>query len=208
VVREGVLVVFAEVGFDDFGVGLDFGGGAFGDLHTVVEDGDALADAHDDFHRVLHEEDGEVELFLDLLDQADEFDFLGRVHAGGGFVEQEEFRFRREAADDFEAALFAVGQALRGGVAEAAEVENIEELFGALRDRGFVGAEGAEADERLDRGGLAVEIAGDADVVEDGEGAEEADVLERARDAKLDDLVDAEAGDRRPLKDTVPSVGW
>ena len=169
VMDEGVLVVFAEVGFDDFRVGLDLGGSALGDLHAVIEDGDTLADAHDDLHRVFDEEDGQGELFLDLLNEADEFDFFGRVHAGGGFVEEEELRLRREAADDFEAALFAVRETLGGGVAETAEIKNIEELLGAFCDRGFVGAEGTQADERLDRGGCAVEIAGDADVVENGE---------------------------------------
>ena len=169
VMDEGVLVVFAEVGFDDFRVGLDLGGSALGDLHAVIEDGDTLADAHDDLHRVFDEEDGQGELFLDLLNEADEFDFFGRVHAGGGFVEEEKFGFRGEAANDFEAALFAVGKALGGGVAETAEVKNIEELFGALGDRSFVGAEGTEANERVRSVGGAVEIAGDADVVENGE---------------------------------------
>ena len=193
-------MVFAEVGFDDLRIGLDFGGRALGDLHAVIEDGDALAHAHDDFHRVLHEEDGEVELFLDLLDEADELHFLGRVHAGGGLVEEEQLRLGREAADDFEPALFAIGKALRGGVAEAAEIKNIKELLGAFGDRGFVGAEGTEADERLDRGGRAVEIAGDADVVEDGEGAEEANVLKRAGDAELDDLIDTQSGNGAAVK--------
>ncbi len=43
--------------------------------------------------------------------------------------------------------------------------------------------------------GGAVEVAGDADVIEDGERTEEADVLKGAGDAELDDFVDAEAGD-------------
>ena len=50
---------------------------------------------------------------------------------------------RGEAADDFEPALFAVGQALGRGVAETAEVENFEQFLDALRDRGFVARESA-----------------------------------------------------------------
>src|SRR5690606_36053756 len=131
-----------------------------------------------DLHRVFDEEDGKFEFLLDALNQADEVGFFRRVHAGGGFVEEEEFRLGGEAADDFEAALFAVGKTFRGGVAETAEVENFEQLLGAAGDGGFVALEAAETDQRLDRRGGAVEVAGDADVVEDGERAEEADVLE------------------------------
>jgi hypothetical protein len=76
-----------------------------------------------------------------------------------------------------------------------------------LRDGGFVALEGAEADQGVDGGGLAVEVAGDADVVEDRERAEEADVLEGAGDAALDDLVDAQAGQRWPSKWTEPGRG-
>ncbi len=54
-------------------------------------------------------------------------------------------------------------------------------------------AKRAEPDERLQRAGVAVEIAGDADVVENRERAEKPDVLKRAGDAELDDLVDAQA---------------
>ena len=37
-------MVFAKIRLDDLRVGLDFRRVALGDLHTVVEDGDALAD--------------------------------------------------------------------------------------------------------------------------------------------------------------------
>jgi hypothetical protein len=46
----------------------------------------------------------------------------------------------------------------------------------------------------------AVEVAGDADVVEDGQRTEEADVLKRARDAERDDFVDAQAGEVAAVK--------
>ena len=48
----------AEVGLDDGGVFADFFWGAGGDGFAVVEDEDALADAHDDFHVVLDEGEG------------------------------------------------------------------------------------------------------------------------------------------------------
>ena len=47
----------AQVGFDDALVALDLGWRALGDALTVVEDGDALGDAHHHAHLVLDEED-------------------------------------------------------------------------------------------------------------------------------------------------------
>src|SRR5277367_329933 len=81
VVSDGGLVVFAEVGFDDLGVVLDRGRRAFGDFHAVVEHGDAFAHAHDHAHRMLDEEDGELELFAHARDEFHELGFFGRVHA-------------------------------------------------------------------------------------------------------------------------------
>ena len=52
----------AEVGLDDPGIGADLGGRALGDLLAVVEDRDPVADAHDDPHVVLDEQDREAEV--------------------------------------------------------------------------------------------------------------------------------------------------
>jgi hypothetical protein len=189
-------VLLAEVGLDDLGIGLNGGGRAFGDLHAIIEDGDARADTHDDLHRVFHEEDGEAELFLDLLDQADELDLLGRIHAGGGFVEQEELRLGGQAADDLKPALFTVGETLGVVIAEAAEVEYLQQLLDAPGDGGFVGPEGPETKEGVNGRGPAMQVAGHPDIIKDGERTEEADVLEGAGDAALDNLVDPQPGQR------------
>ena len=100
-----------------FGLALDFRRRAFGDLSCRNRARDALADAHDDFHVVLDEQHGDAEFFLGEPDQLHQFDLLRRVHAGGGFVEQQQLRPRGEGADDFEPALVAVGQALARQVA-------------------------------------------------------------------------------------------
>ena len=97
-----------------FGIVPDLIRGPFGDLLAVVEHGNALADAHDDLHVVLDEQNGEAEFLLREPDQLHQLAFLRRVHAGGGFVEQEQLRPRRQGADDFEAALVAVGQGTAG----------------------------------------------------------------------------------------------
>src|ERR1700722_15154696 len=106
---------FAEIGFDDLGIVLDRSRRPFGDFHAVIEHGDAFAHTHYNAHRMLDEEDGELELFAHARDEFYEVGFFGRVHAGSRFVEQQQAWLGGEAADDFEAALLAVGGGLGGG---------------------------------------------------------------------------------------------
>ena len=88
-------------------------GVAFGDALAVVEDGDAVADPHDDAHVVLDEEDREAELVAELRDQARHLGGLVGVHAGRRLVEEQELRLARERARDLEAPLVAVREVAR-----------------------------------------------------------------------------------------------
>src|SRR5204862_3547574 len=51
----------AKISLDDGGVFADFFWGAGGDSFAVIENEDALADAHDDLHVVLDEQNGKAE---------------------------------------------------------------------------------------------------------------------------------------------------
>ena len=137
---------------------------------------------------MFDEPDADVELFADEADEVHQFDFFLGVHAGGGFVEEEDLGLGGEGAGDFEAALLAVGEVAGELVGAGFEAEGFEEDVGG----GFVlvvfelvvwgaedGAEEAVGD------GL---VESDEDVFEDGEAAEEADVLEGAGDAGAVDL--------------------
>jgi hypothetical protein len=159
-------VIRAEVGFDHGGVLTDGFRRALGDFFTVVEHSDPLADTHHDAHGVFNEKDGEIELAVDALDEGYELDFLLWIQTGGGFVEQEQARAGGEGAHDFEAALFAVGQAAGGGVAEAGQVEEREQLIGAGGDGGLALAKSAEAKQSVERGGSAVKVARGPDMIE------------------------------------------
>ena len=161
--------LLAEIGFDDFGVGTDFFGGAFGDFDAVVQDDDATADSHDDLHVVLDQEDGEFEFLFDEFDEFHEVDFFGWVHAGGRFVKQKEFGARGEGADDFKAALTAVRKAAGGGVAGILELEDFEEFHDACFDFVFFAGKRAAAPDGVADSLKEVEVEGDADVVEDAE---------------------------------------
>jgi hypothetical protein len=57
----------AEVGFADHLRRADYGGRASEDLPTKVDDVDVLAQAHDQRHVVLHEQDADASLVDDAL---------------------------------------------------------------------------------------------------------------------------------------------
>jgi len=187
-------MIFAEVSFDDFRVVLNRRRRAFGDLQAVVEDGDALAHAHDHAHRMFHQQEREFELAVNTLDKLNEFNFLRGVHARGRFIQEEQARLGRERAHDFEAALFAVRQAFRRRVAESAKIENLKQLFRLPGDRRFFGMKTLEPDQRLPRARGAVEIRGGADIVEHAETAKETDVLKGAGNPARGNLAGAQTG--------------
>ena len=94
------------------------------------------ADAHDDFHVVFDEENGQAEaLHVELSDHVHEFAFFGGVHAGGGFVEQQHLGAGGQGAGDFEAALVAIGERLARSLARWAEVEEVEVTHGVAAAR-------------------------------------------------------------------------
>ena len=100
-----VADVLSEVGFDDPRVVADGVRIALGDELAVFQHPDVLAHAHDHFHVVLDEQDGQVELVADMPDEAHEFGAFLRVHPGGGLVEEQEVRAGRQGAGDFKAPL-------------------------------------------------------------------------------------------------------
>ena len=63
-----------------------------------------------------------------------------RVHAGGRFVEREQFGLGRERPRDLEAPLIAVGQVTCERVGALRDPDVLEQLVGALLDRRFLGA--------------------------------------------------------------------
>ena len=144
---------------------------------------------------MLHQQDGEAILVLDEADELHQLDFLGRVHPGGGFIQQQQLRARGEGADDFQPALVAVGQALGRCVGEFSELEKLQHVHDLRGDFLLLVPKDRPARERVRDAADDVQVEGDAHVVEDRERREEADVLERPRDAVLGDLVGCEAVD-------------
>ena len=126
----------------------------------------------------------------DLVEQLAQLDLLGRVHAGGRFVEREQLRIGGQRARDLQTALVAVRQVARRVVGELRDADVVEQFLRALADLAlFLGARPACGTPRRS-GPCCVRtwrptITFSSAVML----AEQADVLERARDAGLGHLV-------------------
>src|SRR5688500_9627320 len=77
-----------EIGLDHLGVALHLTGTSVGDLLTVVEDGDPVADSHHDLHVVLDDQHRDV-VVADLADEPHEPCLLRRIHPGSRLVEEQ-----------------------------------------------------------------------------------------------------------------------
>ena len=148
-----------------------------------------LADPHDDFHVVLDEQDRDLELVAQPADEAHQVERLLRVHAGGGFVEQQQLRPGRQRARDLQPALAAVGQARRGLAGDAIEVEDLQQLHRLFGGLAFLAMVAAGAEHRVGEHLVAAQMMRGQDVLEDGHVGEEPNVLKRPRDAELRDLI-------------------
>ena len=125
--------VAAEVGGHHGGIIRHGRRRSVGDFPTEVEHHDPLAHAHDQSHVVVDQQDGQT-VRIELLDQLSHPVFLGRVHAGGRFVEDEELRFQRQGARHLQAALVAVRQCRRSPLTMLVRIEadGLEQLASLL----------------------------------------------------------------------------
>ena len=78
---------------------------------AVLKNPDMVADAHNDFHVVFDEQDGQVEFFAQVFDEVHEILAFLRVHAGCGLIEHKECGVSGQGAGDFKPPLGSVGQA-------------------------------------------------------------------------------------------------
>lgn len=101
-----------EVCLDDVGVLGDFPGCSLGDHLSVIQYENLVRYAHDQLHIMFDEQDGDALLVPDPGDEMVELTgFLG-VHAGCGFVEQEQERLGGHGPGYLEASLSTVGKLL------------------------------------------------------------------------------------------------
>jgi hypothetical protein len=138
---------------------------------------------------VLDHDDRDTELVAHVEDEAGHVLGLLQVHPGHRLVQQEQLGLHRKGAAEFDALLHAVGQLADG---ESPPLLQLQEVDGVL-DRGPVDeltstrlADPCEC--RHHPVGVVV-VAAEHEVVQHGEIGEQLDVLERAGNAELGDLV-------------------
>ena len=143
---------------------------------------------------MLDEQDGDLELVADLLDVLHQLLGLGRVHAGRGLVEQQHLGAGGQRAQNLEAALGAVREVARLRVRELAHVKDVEKLERAIVELRLLLPVPREAQHVGDQVRLHGVAKAHEHVLLDRHLGEEADVLERARDAHAVDLGHGLAG--------------
>lgn len=126
--------------------------------------------------------------------KAAQFKRLLRVHASRRLVEQQQLRTGRQRAGNFKPALLAIRQSRRQLVLYIVKADDFQQLQRLFALRSLLLMVGAE------RGGKnigrAAHVHGRQDVFKNGHGLEQTNVLERARDAALCNLV-GRVGDGR-----------
>ena len=168
---------------------------------AVVEDGDPVADAHDDPHVVLDEQDGQAELGSQPADEVGQVARLLGVHAGGRLVEQQELRTRGQRSRDLQPALVAVGQVAASTAGARPSRPTNSSSSCRPRSRPLSSARCARrrriaSHQRLRRWTCMA----DEDVVEGRHRPEQADVLERPADAERRHLVRLTRADLAALR--------
>ena len=156
---------------------------------------------------MLDQEDRDPEVVADEADHPHQVLGLLRVHAGGRFVEEQELRLGRQCARDLEAALGAVREVARGRVRVLVELHDLQELPGLAFDLALLRVIGRETQDSGERIVPHVVVVAGPHVVEDRQVVEEADVLERSRDARLVDVHHALAGGVLAFKEDLAAGG-
>ena len=142
----------------------------------------------------------------DVVEQALERRGLGRVHAGRRLVEREQLRLGRERARDLEPALVAVGEMLGERVGALRDADVLEQLVARFSIAFSSARVFASREDRAEHVGVRAHVAADHHVLERRQVREQADVLERARDAARGDLVRLQAGERQAVEHELAAV--
>ena len=185
-----------EIDFADPPVRPDLHGRAARERLAVIEHGDAIGDREHDVHIVLDHQHRQCA--GQRPDELDHLRGLGRRHAGGGFIEQQQLGLAGERNADFKLTLLAVGEAARNPRAVSCEMDLRHQFCGAP-DQLLIAAYRGEEIERV----AEAYLQGKPQVLDHAQVLEHVVALERARHSHATDPARRETGDIPTLhKDT------
>ena len=156
----------AEIGVDDGLIGLHLRGRPFCDLASVIEDRDAVGQAHHEADVVLDEDDRRAETTTNRADELRHLRLVLHGHAGERLVEEEEVRLGDCSAREFDALLNAVRQRADQAIAIGLQVKQIERFVGPAARLGYFGTGAADPQNLLEDGGPRRKGQASRDVVE------------------------------------------
>src|SRR3974390_1840094 len=169
---------------------------SLGDDSAVVQDDDAIRDAHHHRHVVLDKQDGDAT----VADLADEFDkilgFRG-VHAGDRFIEQQHRRLRGERQRHADQALFAIGERARRIKGATVQPDPFEKFAGALMQPAFQDACPRQAENGLEKARSSLPMQSDHEVIVDRIIRENAGALKSADQTEVGDFMRFQSVQRR-----------
>ena len=138
---------------------------------------------------MLDQQDGHFKFIADVVDDLQQFLGLGGVHARRRFIEEQQLHIGGQRTGDLQAALLTIGQVVGLQVFLAGKVDDFEQFFGPLGDLGLLLPVLFGAEDGIGQAVGGVGLHGGLDILDDRHFFEQANVLEGAGNACVDDLV-------------------
>lgn len=202
------LLALAQVSLYDEWVGLYLVRRALGDYFAVIQNRDSLANAHDQIHVVLYEQDSQMEGIAYLLYVLHKLRSFGGVHACGRLIQQQHLGAGGQSPDYLKPSLSTVGQGAGLPGSHVLHVEYGEQFHCGLVGLLFGGPVGREPQHACSQGGLAGVVQAYLYVVLDGKLGEQADILEGSGNSQLVELPGFFPRVSMPSISMTPWVGW
>ena len=129
-----------------------------------------------------------MKLFPDPLDKFHELGNLLGIHAGGRFIEQQQLSASWPGPGDLQSSLQAVGKVFGQFLGVPFQLQEGQQVQGMVDNRFLFPAETAQVEQRLQGTVPDLAVMGDADIIQDRQFLEKADILEGAGNAQGGDL--------------------
>ena len=169
---------------------------AVGDLAAEIERDDVVRDRHHQVHVMLDQENSDREALADLKNALAQLAELLVVEPRRRFVEQQQFRLRRQRARKLHALLIAERQIRNDAPADAGDAQELGQLGGALAQHPLFAPHQRQRHGVREKSAATAAMAANHDVLDHRQRSEQRQVLERPPNAEGGDAVDRVARER------------